>query len=90
MTEKPPNDQLFEEGLMTVAEASKFLRVGKSMLYDLMESGQLVYVKIGRARRIPKRALIDLAKANLRGGWKHQPGHGTPPALGHEGPEDDT
>jgi hypothetical protein len=32
-----------------------------------MEKGDLPYVRIGSARRIPRRALIDLAAMNLRG-----------------------
>ena len=70
MTETTQSNEVFEEGLMTVAEASKFLSIGKSKLYELMDAGQLVYAKFGKARRIPKRALVDLAKANMRGGWK--------------------
>ena len=58
------------EGLLSVAEAARFLSVSRSTLYELMESGQLYYVKIGRARRIPRRALLDLAARNLRGGWQ--------------------
>lgn len=61
---------LFDDGLITVPEASKFLGLSRSQVYCLMETGQLVYVKLGRSRRIPKRALVDLAQANLRGGWQ--------------------
>ncbi len=60
-------DDLVRDGLMTIAEAAAFLRVGRSTLYALMERGALVYVKIGTARRIPRRALIDVAVANLQG-----------------------
>lgn len=68
-----PNSEtiaLFDDGLITVSEASKFLGLSRSQLYSIMESGHLVYVKLGRSRRIPKRALVDLAQANLRGGWQ--------------------
>jgi excisionase family DNA binding protein len=40
-------------------------------MYALMENGQLAYVKIGRSRRVPKRALLELLAGNLRGGWKN-------------------
>lgn len=61
---------LFDDGLLTVPEASKFLGLSKSKLYEMMDAGELRYAKFGKSRRIPKRALIDLAQANLLGGWK--------------------
>ena len=63
-----------EEGLTTVAEAARFLCISRSSLYALMDAGGLVYVKLGRARRIPRRALVDLAADNLTGGWKQGEG----------------
>lgn len=62
------HDNIFLDGLVSIPAAAVFLGLGKSKLYDLMDSGELIYVKIGKARRIPKRALIDLARAHLRGG----------------------
>ena len=59
-------------GLMSVQEAARFLSVSRSTLYELMESGRLVYVKLGRARRIPRRAVVGLAAGNLRGGWHRE------------------
>ena len=64
-----PSD-LFDDGLLTVSAAAAFIGLSKSTLYQLMDQGELPYVKIGKCRRIPKRSLIDLARANLRGGWK--------------------
>lgn len=61
---------MVEEGLLSVREAARFLSVSRSTLYELMESGQLHYVKLGRARRIPRRAVLELAARNLRGGWR--------------------
>lgn len=52
-------------GLVTVRAAGEFLSVSRSMLYGMMDSGKLQYVKIGRARRIPQRSLIDLAARSL-------------------------
>jgi excisionase family DNA binding protein len=59
---------LLAEGLISVSEAAEFLGVSRSMVYVLMEDGQLPYVKIGRARRIPRRALLAFAAERLRGG----------------------
>lgn len=63
-------EAVVEEGLLSVREAARFLSVSRSTLYELMESGQLHYVKLGRARRIPRRAVLALAARNLRGGWR--------------------
>jgi excisionase family DNA binding protein len=62
-------DGLLADGLVDVKEAAEFLSVSRTTIYALMETGQLRYVKIGKARRIPRRAMIELAAANLRGGW---------------------
>jgi excisionase family DNA binding protein len=66
MTESP---DALAEWLMTVAEAKTFLSLSRSTLYELMDGGHLRYVKLGRARRLPRRAVRELAAANLRGGW---------------------
>ena len=61
--------ELFADGLMTVAGAAAFLSVSRTTVYELMERGELQYVRLGRARRVPKRSVIALAQANLKGGW---------------------
>lgn len=60
-------NELLNDGLMNVAEAAAFLRLSRSTVYTLMDSGKLGYVKIGAARRIPKRALVELAAASWVG-----------------------
>lgn len=60
-------DDLLTDGLMTVDEAAGFLRLSRPTIYGLMDAGKLGYVKIGRRRRIPKRALVELAKQNWIG-----------------------
>lgn len=64
--------ELVGEGLLTVVEACAFLRVSRSWLYSAMEAGLVSYVRLaedGRrgARRIPKRALVELAARLLVG-----------------------
>ena len=59
---------LVEDGLVTVSEAAAFLRLSRSTVYELMNQGILAYAKIGRSRRIPRRALVELAARELRGG----------------------
>jgi excisionase family DNA binding protein len=68
-----PTQDIVTEGLMTVAEAAKFLAVGRTLLYAMMEAGELPYVKLGRRRCIPRRAVVELAATNLRGGWAVAP-----------------
>ena len=44
---------------LTVLEAGQVLRVGRSVTYELVRSGQLRSVRIGRSIRIPRDALIE-------------------------------
>jgi excisionase family DNA binding protein len=60
--------ELVADGLLTVAAAAAFLSVSRSTLYLAMDRGQLPFVKLGRARRIPRRALLALAAVNLHNG----------------------
>lgn len=57
----PPAD-----GLVTVAEAGRHLRLSRTTIYVLMGSGHLAFVKIGRARRIARASLAELIRANTR------------------------
>jgi excisionase family DNA binding protein len=53
--------------LLRPAEAAEELGVSRSKLYELMRSGQLISVRIGRLRRIPVAALqeyIERLRAN--------------------------
>ncbi len=61
---------LVADGLMTVSEAAAFLRLSRSSVYTLMDHGKLAFVKLGRSRRIPRRALVELAARGLRGGMR--------------------
>jgi excisionase family DNA binding protein len=57
--------RLVSEGLDRISEAAGFLKLSRSCVYALMDAGQLPYVRIGRARRIPHHALIEFAARNL-------------------------
>ncbi len=52
------------EGLARVCEAERFLSLSRATVYALMERGELEYVKIGRSRRIPWKALEELVVRN--------------------------
>lgn len=43
--------------VLTVSEVAEALRVGRQAVYELMLTGQLPSIKIGRLRRVPVAAL---------------------------------
>lgn len=51
-----------EKLLLTTNEAAETLGIGRSTLYDLIRSGKLRTVKIGRRRLVPVAALTDVIK----------------------------
>jgi len=51
----------------TVREASQYIRLSRSKVYELMDSGQLPYAKHGRARRIRWCDLDAFIEGNLVG-----------------------
>ena len=57
--------KIVEEGLMRVLEVAGFLGISRASVYQLMERGELPWVKLGRARRVPRRAVIELAAGKL-------------------------
>jgi excisionase family DNA binding protein len=59
---------LVAEGLFTITETGAFLKVSRATVYNLMDRGELPFVKVGRTRRIPKRAVLQLAAQALEGG----------------------
>jgi excisionase family DNA binding protein len=68
--EKGEARTIVADGLMTVPEAAEYLSISRSKLYEMMDSGELAYVKLGRCRRIQRRELIDLVSRQLRGGHR--------------------
>jgi excisionase family DNA binding protein len=64
------NNNVLEQGCLTVREAAQVLHLSRSTLYALMEQGELSYFQFGGARRIPRVALQEYAEANLRGSSK--------------------
>ena len=62
------SEELVADGLLTVRECSEFLHLSRSKIYELMDAGELCFAKLGRSRRIPRRAVIELAARELKGG----------------------
>ena len=68
MSEETTRVELVADGLLTIREAAGFLHLSRSTVYQFMDRGELPFVKLGRSRRIPKRALVELAARGLQGG----------------------
>lgn len=54
--------------LLTPEEVAEHLRVGRTKVYELMASGRLRSVKIGRRRRVSPGALEEFIEASEREG----------------------
>jgi excisionase family DNA binding protein len=52
--------------LLTVEEAAKALAVSRTMIFQLIRTGQLITVRIGRLRRVPTWAVEDFARGDPR------------------------
>ena len=65
---KAEDADLVADGLMKVGEVEAFFDCSRSTVYNWMYQGLLAYVKLGRSRRIPRRAVLELAARGLRGG----------------------
>lgn len=51
--------------LLTVSEVCDLLKIGITRAYELIGLGILPSIKIGALRRIPRRAVLDLAREGL-------------------------
>lgn len=54
-------------GLDRVTDVARFLKVSTALVYLLMNRGILPYTTIGRCRRVPHRAVVELATKNMVG-----------------------
>lgn len=59
------NHEIVTEGLQRISDTARFLGISRSLVYRLINSGVLPTVRIGRSRRIPIRAVHELAATNL-------------------------
>lgn len=53
--------------LLTVAQAARLLGIGTTLAYALIGRGELPHVRLGRAVRVPRRALDEWIAGNTRG-----------------------
>jgi len=56
-----------EPRLLRVPHVAQQLAMSRSAIYQLMDSGRLAYVKIGRSRRIPVEAVDALVRSGTVG-----------------------
>jgi excisionase family DNA binding protein len=54
-----------EQTLLTVEEAAQRLRIGRTQMFALIKSGEILSVQIGRLRRIPLTSIEHYADALL-------------------------
>lgn len=45
--------------LLTVEEAAQRLAIGRSLMYELLASGRITSIRVGRLRRVPFGALTN-------------------------------
>jgi len=63
--------ELLKDGALRIPEVTRTYGIGRSTLYEAMKKGELAYLKIGNARRIPRRAVEEwLAKHLVIGGQR--------------------
>ena len=52
--------------LLTPVEAARRLSIARSSLYELLLTGEIVSLKIGRSRRVPLAALTEYIDRKVR------------------------
>ena len=57
--------KLLEEGTLTLRDAAKHVGISKASIYTLMNAGRLPWVKLGRRRLIPRRAISSVLVSGL-------------------------
>ncbi len=63
-----PGDGQQDGLLLTVEEAAHRLRLGRTLVYRLISSGELESVKVGRLRRVPAECLPEYVATLRRAG----------------------
>ncbi|GAA4828848.1 helix-turn-helix domain-containing protein [Saccharopolyspora rosea] len=54
---EPEVRTLPDRTLLTVEEAAQYLGIGRTKTYELVKSGEIESVRIGRLRRVPRTAI---------------------------------
>lgn len=64
--DEQPGDGQDDLLMLTVEEAARRLRLGRTLVYQLISSGELESVTVGRLRRVPAECLAEYVKALRR------------------------
>jgi excisionase family DNA binding protein len=59
--------ELIDSKLLTVKETAAQLRLGKSKVYGMLQTGDLPHLRVGAALRIPQAAVDQLKDRSLVG-----------------------
>lgn len=62
-----PEVALGEPLLIIVEEAADLLRLGRTRMFEFVMSGQIVNVKVGRRRLIPRKSLVEYVDGLING-----------------------
>ena len=57
--ERPPADARPEPLLLTVEQTATLLSLSRTLIYNLLASGELESLKLAGIRRIPRQAVLD-------------------------------
>ncbi|MFO0852433.1 MAG: helix-turn-helix domain-containing protein [Gemmataceae bacterium] len=63
--QEPAPEAVLADGVLSVEQAQAFCGLSEAELYRRMADGRLAFVRYGRRRLIPKRALIALLAPGL-------------------------
>src|SRR5262249_48066265 len=58
---------ILADGLLTVTQSARLLNISKSKLYLMMDAGEIPYTKLGKSRRIPRKALASYVQRSMVG-----------------------
>lgn len=58
------NEDVVEREWLTVAEVQRILGIGSTKAYEMVQSGELPAIRIGRSLRIHRRDMAEWAERN--------------------------
>jgi excisionase family DNA binding protein len=88
VTPPSPDDDGVRPLLVTVAQAAQVLAVGRTTIYELISTGQLTPIHIGRSVRLPVRQLEDFVNAQLSSSTDAEAASIVPRSVAPEGPRE--
>jgi excisionase family DNA binding protein len=56
---------VLDDGFLTVGEVAEVLRLSRAKIYGMMDAGELPFAKFGKSRRVPRRAVRELAERSM-------------------------